>query len=281
MTKPQPKGKTATAKDAAPEPTPPPDSDAVDAAFDAARARVREPAPDATPAAGGPDERTRNRWRTRNARRRARGKAELSDAENAAIDAQAGLAPEEAPASAGPGATAVVQGPARTGRMTRDDLEREVAKLRQRVAGIDDDDLRGAIGTTAGMAWDIIRQFTPNADRALSSTEREQLGRVWAPVLAPRLEAVAHAMPIVAAIAGTYQVLAPRVMEAVVPGAEPVRVVDAREVDASRGNESRPIAPARDGARAATEGPAEATPAEPVEVPPSLGYTPVEDFPDA
>jgi hypothetical protein len=252
-----------------------------EAAFAAARAQLAPPGEAGV--AGAPiirpvrDERRENRWRTRNTRREKQGKLPLTDAEQLEMDRAAGLAPAAPAAPAAPGAPPVVDAPQQRapGKLTRVELEQELAQLRAQAATRADADLEQAIGATAGVVWDTIRKFTPRADRALDLTEKSQLGKLWAPILGPRLEAVAYAVPWVAAVAATYEIFAPRVAAAIIEDTtEPARVVAAREADATRGNESREVKPAVEPSVAAAEGASGLVPplAGPMEAAPG-GYT--------
>jgi hypothetical protein len=221
-------------------------------AFAVARAQL---APPVEPGAAAPafvrpvrDERRDNRWRTRNARRVKQGKVPFTDAEQLEQDRAAGLAPAAPAAPPIPGAAAPpVDGapvPRAPGKLTRVELEQELAQLRALAATRFDADLENAIGSTAGVVWDTVRKFTPRADRALDVREKSELGRLWAPILGPRLEAVAYAVPWVAAVAATYEIFAPRVAGAIIDSDEAPVIVAQREADATRGNETREVKPA-------------------------------------
>jgi hypothetical protein len=160
----------------------------------------------------GKDEATGNRWRARNRRRREKGLAPYTEVEQRDLDAKAGFGTK-------PGAAPGTSPPAAPARVTRDGLEAENATLKAQLAAYRDADLAKATGATAGMVWDIARRFFPREDRALTASETEELGKLWAPVLGPHMEKVAHAFPIAAAVAGTYQVIAPRVLAAMQPPA--------------------------------------------------------------
>jgi hypothetical protein len=209
--------------------------DATAAAFAAARDTLGAAAPGAPSPAAEPitapvqsppakDEAQGNRWRARNRRRREKGLAPYTEAEQRELDAKAGFGPR-APGAPAPGAP-----PARA---TRDGLEAENAALKAQLAGYRDADLAKATGATFGMVWDVARRFFPREDRALTATETDELGKLWAPVLGPHMGKVAHAFPIAAAVAGTYQVIAPRVAAALeAPRPERPRVASDAVADA-------------------------------------------------
>lgn len=224
--------------------------DATRAAFEAARAAMgataappvgvvvdatAHPSPAAAPTPTPParDEATGNRWRARNRRRREKGLPPYTEQEQRDLDAKAGFGKPAAIPGAPPSPGAL---PA---RVTRDGLEAENAQLKAQLAGYRDADLARATGATFGMAWDVARRFFPREDRPLSDAETAELGKLWAPVLGPRLDKVAHAWPIAAAVAGTYQVLAPHVAAALEkPPADRPRVAsDAVEPAAPKAGE--------------------------------------------
>jgi hypothetical protein len=195
------------------------DKAAAEAAFEAARASLREkattPNADGAPSRPVRDEKTANRWRTRNARRRAAGLVEYSEAEQMDLDAKAGVGPTPSVSASSPGVSPSSDAqPKPPGKLTRVELESELVVLREKESARNDADLQHAIGSTFGIGWDTVRKFTPSPSREIPAPVRMQLGAVWAPVLAPRLAKVAHAMPIVAAIAATYEALSPLVREA-------------------------------------------------------------------
>jgi hypothetical protein len=237
------------------------DAAAAENAFAAARAQL---APPGEPGAPAPimrpvrDERQLNRWRTRNARRERQGKLPLTDAEQLDMDRAAGLAPAAPSTPTPPGSPPVADAaaqPRAPGKLTRVELEHELERLRAQAATRADADLEQAIGATAGVVWDTVRKFTPRADRALDTSEKSQLGKLWAPILGPRLEAVAYAVPWVAAVATTYEIFAPRVSAAVTSDeVEAPKIVELRARDAQIGNEAREVRPVVEPTVVAAEG---------------------------
>lgn len=262
------------------------DADAFEAARDRLAQAAREGADPETP--NGKRERTERertsqRWRSRNLRRRRAGRPELTDAENRALDLEAGVGGEPEAAAPGAPASGPAPGPARSGgrpmRATRAELEAEVARLRAKVDNEERAAVATAIGETARVVWDVVRRFTPSEDRELSDAEVSALGDVWAPVLGPRMQQMAEATPMVIAIGVTYRVLAPRVAAAVLDPAKEIPAAVAVTRDA-------PAAPAREFPAAPGDVAPRATEAvqrsrmdgevPPGEDPARYGYTPVE-----
>lgn len=245
------------------DPPTPEDHDASEA-FEHARDAIAEDAARAAanpPAGGGGRQRTAiekrgNRWRGRNNRRKAAGLDPLTEAEQLAKDAARGLSDEDdapdapgesasgaapSPGAGSPGAPS--RGRPASARATRAELESELATLRLRVRAEDQENIDHALGETVRTLWDVGRRFTPSPDRALTDDETAVLGEVWGKVLGPRMQAVAHATPLIAAIGVTYRVFAPRIESAFDP-APRVAAGSASSRDAGALDPAREVAPA-------------------------------------
>ena len=126
-----------------------------------------------------------------------------------------------------------------TTRRARSEIEQENEQLRaelqhsqQQAAALADEQLAGAIGETFGTVWGVALAFAPNRSdpRAqLPDDARSELGKAWAPVLAPYLESVAGYVPAIGAAMITYRVFSERAriawqkpQEVTTPDAPPV-----------------------------------------------------------
>lgn len=91
------------------------------------------------------------------------------------------------------------------------ELRAHVAQLTPAAAAAQEEALRLALAVVAGAIGDVTAMFFGDAAR-LPPEQQEQLAKVWAPVIGPKLGAAAENLPIVAAIAATASVAFERFM---------------------------------------------------------------------